>query len=89
MKFSIRDLFLVTVIAALTLGWAIDHWRSAIENQKDAVRNTEKIGTLEQRVREAESRAEEVLRILNHTALESEKSDLSNSSVPVPNPPNP
>jgi len=27
MKFSIRDLFLVTVIVALGAGWAVDHWR--------------------------------------------------------------
>ena len=27
MKFSIRDLFLLTVIVALVLGWWADHWR--------------------------------------------------------------
>ena len=27
MKFTIRDLFLVTVIVALVLGWCVDHWR--------------------------------------------------------------
>jgi hypothetical protein len=27
MKFTIRDLFLVTVIVALMAGWAVDHWR--------------------------------------------------------------
>ena len=32
MKFSIRDLLLVTVIVALVLGWAIDHWR---DNQRE------------------------------------------------------
>jgi hypothetical protein len=29
MKFSIRDLLLVTVIVALVLGWGVDHWRQA------------------------------------------------------------
>ena len=27
MKFTIRDLFLVTMIVALALGWGIDHWQ--------------------------------------------------------------
>lgn len=27
MKFTIRDLFLVTVIVALAVGWAVDHWQ--------------------------------------------------------------
>lgn len=31
MKFSIRDLLLLTVIVALTLGWWLDHRRSANE----------------------------------------------------------
>ena len=29
MKFTIRDLFLVTLIAALAVGWGVDHWRQA------------------------------------------------------------
>ena len=29
MKFAIRELLLVTVIVALTLGWGLDHWRLA------------------------------------------------------------
>jgi hypothetical protein len=29
MKFTIRDLFLVTLIVALVLGWSVDHWRQA------------------------------------------------------------
>jgi hypothetical protein len=27
MRFSIRDLMFVTVIVALAVGWAIDHWQ--------------------------------------------------------------
>ena len=29
MKFSIRDLFLVTMIVALAVGWGVDRWRQA------------------------------------------------------------
>ena len=35
MKFSIRDLFLVTVIVALVLGWWVD--RSQLRNELDQV----------------------------------------------------
>jgi hypothetical protein len=34
MKFSLRDLFLVTVIVALVLGWDVDHWRTASERME-------------------------------------------------------
>ncbi len=34
MKFSIRDLVLLTVIVALVLGWVIDHWRVSHESRK-------------------------------------------------------
>ena len=34
MKFSIRDLFLVTLIAALAVAWVIDHQRQANEVKK-------------------------------------------------------
>ena len=29
MKFSIRDLLLMTAIVALAVGWAVDHWKHA------------------------------------------------------------
>ena len=29
MKFSIRDLLLITLVVALGLGWLVDHWRAA------------------------------------------------------------
>jgi hypothetical protein len=35
MKFSIRDLFLVTVIVALALAWYADHQRFAAEVSKE------------------------------------------------------
>ena len=31
MKFSIRDLLLVTLIVAILTAWGIDHWRQAKE----------------------------------------------------------
>ncbi len=34
MKFSIRDLLWLTVLAAVLTVWAIDHWRQAAEIQK-------------------------------------------------------
>ncbi len=36
MKFTIRDLFLVTAIVALVLGWGVDRWRNAkLEKERD------------------------------------------------------
>jgi hypothetical protein len=29
MRFSIRDLLLVTLVVALALGWLVDHWRAS------------------------------------------------------------
>jgi hypothetical protein len=29
MKFTIRDLFLLTLVVALALGWLVDHWRAS------------------------------------------------------------
>ena len=34
MKFSIRDLLLVTMIVALAVGWWADHYRIAEENER-------------------------------------------------------
>jgi hypothetical protein len=34
MKFSIRDLLLVTVIVALAIGWCLDHWLQRLEVQR-------------------------------------------------------
>ena len=58
MKFSIRDLFLVTVIVALVLGWWVDRCRlsQVIERQnakmkEDAERLTAEAQALEARVK--------------------------------------
>jgi hypothetical protein len=60
MKFSIRDLFLVTVIVALVLGWAADRWifRTAQETQNSGLRlqrqiDRGRIEALERQLREA------------------------------------
>ena len=29
MRFTIRDLFLLTLVVAISLGWLVDHWRAA------------------------------------------------------------
>lgn len=29
MRFTIRDLFLITLVVAVSLGWLVDHWRAA------------------------------------------------------------
>jgi chromatin segregation and condensation protein Rec8/ScpA/Scc1 (kleisin family) len=55
MKFSIRDLLLLTVIVALALGWRVDHRRTA---------------STEATLRESQRKAEEQLAQLLH-ALES------------------
>ena len=34
MKFSIRDLFLVTLIVAILVAWWLDHSRAAVEREK-------------------------------------------------------
>ncbi|MFN0021391.1 MAG: hypothetical protein ACKVP0_24335 [Pirellulaceae bacterium] len=34
MKFTIRDLFLVTLIAAILAAWWVDHWRQAAEIER-------------------------------------------------------
>ena len=41
MNFSIRDLFLVTAVVALGLGWLVDHWRAAARDAawKESFRN--------------------------------------------------
>ena len=34
MKFTIRDLLLVTALVALSLGWLVDHWRAAAREKQ-------------------------------------------------------
>jgi hypothetical protein len=45
MRFSIRDLFLVTVIVALALGWWL-HSRALDANRKAVIQHAEKVKTV-------------------------------------------
>ena len=89
MKFSIRDLLLVTVIVALALGWWMDHRRNEREKRRIVVPYAEKIDVLEQKLGDAEDKAEEALRILNHTVHLNEDIGPPNSAPPAQNPPKP
>ena len=73
MKFSIRDLFLVTMIVALVLGWWVDRSRLAAEVER-------------QKERESWAEAKRAFQIA--IQRESRASiHLPNSSAPAPIPP--
>lgn len=78
MKFSIRDLLLVTVIVALVLGWLLDRKNSADE------RTLKKQLAEQLRVVTADLiKTKNDLRTLRDTPAKS----LPNPSAPAPNPP--
>lgn len=78
MKFSIRDLLLVTVIVALAVGWGVNSARWAISEQVNEAYYQQ----------ELKLSAKEFARLRNRIA-ELEAKLLNNSSAPAPNPPNP
>jgi len=79
MKFSIRDLFLVTVIVALVLGWGMDHWQLS-GGKRDAERWRE----IALKYREVLFQIQQPAPTSNH--LEFADEALPNSSTPAPNP---
>jgi len=78
MKFTIRDLFLVTVIAALALGWWVDHSRLTI-NQRD----------FDFFVRGYSRQEQELHNLYRRKDAPGYPSSLPASSAPAPNPPKP
>ena len=79
MKFSIRDLFLVTVIVAICLAWWLDrrslvHWGTKLDGER----------------RKAVFEAELLRGFANGSSgLRPDLGGPPNSSAPAPNPPNP
>ena len=55
MRFTIRDLLLVTLVVALGLGWLVDHWRAAARDAEWEKAFQEPINALRPYVRETMS----------------------------------
>jgi hypothetical protein len=101
MKFSIRDLLLVTVIVALVLGWWVDRqtyiqWGRNLERERErAVWDAQKLTEHLEEIGAKTSRDERAV----HTRYEYRNgygemssyfhSSLPTSSAPAPNPPKP
>ena len=60
MKFSIRDLLLVTVIVALAVGWCVDHNRLAY----DAARFQEEMGLAKDNLKRTDGNLKAILEVL-------------------------
>jgi hypothetical protein len=89
MKFSIRDLFLVTVIVALVLGWGLDHWRQEVRHH-DEIQDWRSALESESQWR---SNLMQQVRKLGDKPISpggpNVSTSLRNSSAPAPNPPKP
>ena len=80
MKFSIRDLLLVTMIVALAVGWWVDHRRQAMKTNSDA-------WTTAGLKAEAHFRDDEIQKLKHE--LGAALAAMPTSSAPAPNPPQP
>jgi hypothetical protein len=90
MKFSIRDLFLVTVIVALGLGWWLD-WATRRELETRTAEEIKRAKDDRWQVQHLEKQLVIARRGLEsqQEAIEYLRNKLPNSSAPAPNPPKP
>jgi hypothetical protein len=96
MKFSIRDILLVTVIVALALGWALDRSRVASRSRKavqDALREAESQRALSEALTkqlQAKNPAASIeIKVHGSASTTSTAYGTPSSSAPAPNPPKP
>ena len=99
MKFSIRDLFLVTFVVAVCVAWWVDHRRIVEENSQLKQRLSQKVDPLIKAQKEAEARVTGLRETLEsggfkvHWEQNGEELkigiELPNSSSPAPNPSKP
>ena len=87
MKFSIRDLLLVTVIVALAVAWGLDHWRQHVAREvlANKLRMYEEAQARSQRGQYIGSDKDSDYYKLEFFSVE----PLPNSSAPATNPPKP
>ena len=87
MKFSIRDLFLVTMIVALAVGWWVDrrglHQKIESQNQTIESQNQQ---LLVVKAKEAMTDAVAEAKAAVEAAMKESLDTLPNSSPPTPNP---
>jgi hypothetical protein len=80
MKFSIRDLFLVTLIVALGVAWSVDRHQLSLRLRETLLQRAE-----EKRIYQAEIRDLKYEQRKHYWG----EGPLSTSSAPAPNPPKP
>ena len=83
MKFTIRDLFLVTVIVAVLFGWIVDRQNIRQENRRNESQSALEAASLNTEIAGLERQVK-----MMGQQLEDYRS-LPNPSAPAPNPPKP